>query len=80
MSVHNIQICDREHDYFVEGMPSCYIMNPMLQTDTGTLNVYSMTSGALKTGQKPVWSLSGNQGNMWKPARVTVQAALSWQV
>ena len=39
-----------------------------------------MTSGALETGQKPVWSLSGNQGNMWRPACVTVQAVLSWQV
>ena len=30
MSVHNIQICDREHDYFVKGMALYYVINPML--------------------------------------------------
>lgn len=46
--------------------------------NTGALNVY------LKEGDNiegsPLWALKGDQGNFWRPARATVQAANKFQV
>lgn len=46
--------------------------------DTGALNVY------LKVGNNvegsPLWALNGDQGNLWRPARATVQTQGKFQV
>jgi len=43
----------------------------------GTLNVYAKVGGALGT---PILTTSGNHGNKWLQAQVTVSSASSWSV
>ena len=43
----------------------------MYGTNIGTLNVYTMSFNRLSSA---AWSLSGNQGNQWKRAQVTLQS------
>ncbi|WAR02788.1 MLRP1-like protein, partial [Mya arenaria] len=43
----------------------------------GTLNVYAKVGGALGA---PILTTSGNHGNKWLQAQVTVSSASSWQV
>jgi len=43
----------------------------------GTLNVYAKVGGALGT---PILTTSGNHGNKWLQAQVTVTSASSWSV
>ena len=49
----------------------------MFGSGMGTLNVYARTGNAVGN---PVWTKSGNQGNRWIRARVTVTSQSSWQV
>ncbi|UJR31098.1 hypothetical protein I4U23_018606, partial [Adineta vaga] len=50
----------------------------MWGASTGALNVY------LKVGQtlegRPLWALSGDQGNLWRPARATIKTTGKFQV
>jgi len=43
----------------------------------GTLNVYARIGNQLGN---PVYSLSGNHGNLWDVVEITVKAPSSWQV
>ena len=49
----------------------------MYGQDIGTLNVY------IQTGQNvgiPVWTRSGNRGNIWKVAQVAITTSSSFKV
>ena len=50
----------------------------MWGASTGALNVY------LKVGQtlegRPLWALSGDQGDFWRPARATIRTNSKYQV
>lgn len=48
----------------------------MYGSGIGTLNVYVVTS----SGNKTVWSLSGNQGNAWNSAQVAVTSNVQYNV
>lgn len=45
---------------------------------TGTLNVF-LKEGTTIQGS-PLWSLRGDQGNLWRSARATIRAAGQYQV
>ncbi|XP_061757095.1 MAM domain-containing glycosylphosphatidylinositol anchor protein 2-like isoform X6 [Nerophis ophidion] len=45
----------------------------------GTLNAFLKQKGQM-TSDSPVWSLSGNQGERWKQAKVSVHPTASFQV
>ena len=49
----------------------------MYGTTMGTLNVYTRTGNSIGNS---IWTKSGNQGNRWIKARVTVTSQASWQV
>ena len=49
----------------------------MYGTTMGTMNVYARTGNSIGN---PIWTKSGNQGNRWIQARVTVTSQSSWQV
>lgn len=51
-----------------------YSMNGL---DMGTLNVYVSQYNRLG---KPTWTMSGNKGNGWKKATVTIQSQEKYQV
>ena len=44
---------------------------------TGTLNVYIQTGASLGS---PVWTQTGDQGDSWILARITVTSESNWQV
>ena len=44
----------------------------------GSLNVYTATNYG--TPDKTVWSLSGNQGNMWKKGKAILDSSSDFQV
>ncbi len=46
--------------------------------DVGALNVLKRVNGKLVA--EPLWSLSGNQGNLWKQAQVSVLSAEDFEV
>lgn len=48
----------------------------MYGSGIGTLNVYVVTS----SGNKTVWSLSGNQANAWNSAQVAVTSNVQYNV
>ena len=43
----------------------------------GKLNILTYENGSRSA---PVWTLEGNQGNQWKPSRVTLDVATKFQV
>ena len=45
---------------------------------TGTLNVFLKEDTTIQS--RPLWSLRGDQGNLWRPARATIEAAGRYQV
>lgn len=45
----------------------------------GTLNAFLKQKGQT-TSEGPVWSLSGNQGDRWKQAKVSIHPTASFQV
>ena len=45
---------------------------------TGALNIYLKTPAGIE--ETPLWALSRDQGDYWRTARATVQAAKSFQV
>ncbi|KAM7368110.1 hypothetical protein PAMP_014360 [Pampus punctatissimus] len=45
----------------------------------GTLNAFLKQKGLI-TSEGPVWSLSGNQGDRWKQAKVSIHPTASFQV
>lgn len=49
----------------------------MYGSDMGTLNVYTRTGNA---NGNPIWRKTGNQGNRWLKAQVTVTSQANWQV
>ncbi|XP_066300034.1 MAM and LDL-receptor class A domain-containing protein 1-like [Branchiostoma lanceolatum] len=49
----------------------------MLGADIGTLNVYASVAG---NRGFPIWTLSGEQGNLWTIARVTVSTTGDFQI
>ncbi|MEQ2252085.1 hypothetical protein ILYODFUR_018085 [Ilyodon furcidens] len=46
---------------------------------TGTLNAFLKQKGQM-TLEAPLWSLSGNQGDRWKQAKVSIHPTSSFQV
>lgn len=46
---------------------------------TGTLNALLKQKGQT-TSEGPAWSLSGNQGDLWKQAKVSIHPTASFQV
>ncbi|MED6287825.1 hypothetical protein CHARACLAT_020226 [Characodon lateralis] len=46
---------------------------------TGTLNAFLKQKGQM-TLEAPLWSLSGNQGERWKQAKVSIHPTSSFQV
>ena len=46
-------------------------------SDMGTLNVYIQTGTSLGS---PIWTQTGNQGEDWILARITVTSESNWQV
>ena len=49
----------------------------MYGANMGTLNVYLKRNGRLYSS---IWSSSGNKGDIWRPAQVTVSSAVDYQV
>ena len=49
----------------------------MYGTTMGTLNVYAQSGGVLGTA---IWKKTGNQGNKWFQAQVSVTQQSTWQV
>lgn len=47
--------------------------------NAGTLNALLKQKGQT-TSEAPVWSLSGNQGDRWKQAKVSIHPTSSFQV
>lgn len=54
----------------------CVSVSPL---HAGTLNAFLKQKGQT-TSEGPVWSLSGNQGNHWKQAKVSIHPTASFQV
>lgn len=50
----------------------------MYGQDVGNLNILIKTSNTSYSA--PMWTLSGNQGNVWKPTRVTIRSASNHRV
>ena len=49
----------------------------MYGTNMGTLNIYAQSGNARGN---PLWTKTGNQGNKWIQALVTVKSQSSWKV
>ena len=49
----------------------------MYGTTIGTLNVLLLQN---RTRSSPIWTLSGNQGNLWRIAQVTLNSPLDFKV
>lgn len=47
---------------------------------TGTLNVYTTSNGQISRGQSSLWTLTGDQGDIWMSAKVTIRSPRDWQV
>ena len=45
---------------------------------TGALNVFAKTNNAIQSA--PLWALSGDQGDLWRPARANILSAGKFQV
>lgn len=50
----------------------------MLFDCLGTLNI--LTRVGVELSERPVWTMSGDQGNLWRAASVTVDANQDFQV
>ncbi|TSK58172.1 MAM domain-containing glycosylphosphatidylinositol anchor protein 2 [Bagarius yarrelli] len=46
----------------------------------GTLNAFMKQKGQATSDSGPVWSLSGNQGDRWKQAKISIHPTSSFQV
>ena len=44
----------------------------------GELNVLIVQNGTSRSA--PIWQLKGNQGNIWKPSRVTIKSSIKHKV
>ena len=53
-------------------------MYHMFGAGMGTLNLYIRRAGKLDT--RPVWTMTGDQGNQWYRGQVTVTESRSWNV
>jgi len=49
----------------------------MYGSHIGSLNVLIYTNGSRSA---PIWTLSGNQGGYWRPARVTIRNSVAHSV
>lgn len=49
----------------------------MYGTDIGELNVLISVNGSRSS---PIWTQSGNQGNLWRPSRVTIKSPVKHNV
>lgn len=47
---------------------------------TGTLNAFVKQKGQSTSDAGPVWSLSGNQGDRWRQAKITIHPVSTFQV
>ncbi|CAF4185562.1 unnamed protein product, partial [Rotaria sp. Silwood2] len=66
-------------EYHVAAGGSCLqFFYHMWGRDTGALNVY-LKAGSVIEGS-PLWALSGDQGDFWRPARATIQTTGKFQV
>ena len=50
----------------------------MWGADTGALNVFLKVNNGIEPS--PIWALSRDQGDLWRPARATILAADKFQV
>lgn len=63
-------------NYVFMAWPQCGTVSPR---HAGTLNAFLKQKGQT-TSEAPVWSLSGNQGDRWKQAKVSIHPTASFQV
>jgi hypothetical protein len=50
----------------------------MWGSSTGAFNVYLKTNNDVQGN--PLWALSGDQGDLWRPARATIRTTSKFQV
>lgn len=73
------------------GHKAWFVSSPFKATNGRCLqfwyHMYGATIGALnvlllqnKTRSSPIWSLSGNQGNLWRMAQVTLKSPMDFKV
>jgi hypothetical protein len=66
-------------EYTVASGGSCLqFFYHMWGSGTGTLNVFLKDGATIQ--DSPLWTLKGDQGDLWRPARATIQATGKFQV